>query len=116
MGDWSTDQIRAVDSGDASRVAQAMNAVLAEEVAASAAIEACQGEVTRALGEARLAARARIERAEALAQAIHARTERIATQRAESLVAASTTPSPVVRPLAAVVDEIAAWLAGDAGG
>jgi len=112
MGDWQTDRVRAADSGDANRVALAMNAVLAQERAAAAAIEASQSEAAEALSRARLAARARVERAEVLAQAIHARTERVAASRAKALVAAATTIPAAERPLAAVVDEIAAWLVG----
>jgi regulator of protease activity HflC (stomatin/prohibitin superfamily) len=112
MGDWQTDRVRAVESGDASDVARAMNEVLAAERAAAAAIEACRADVAEQLAAARLAARACIERAEATAQAIHGRTETVAAARAAALTEAATTTPAVARPLAAVVDEVAAWLVG----
>ncbi len=116
MGDWQTDRIRAVESGDASAVARAMNEVLAAERAAANAIEACRAEVGRELAEARRAARVHVERAEAVAQAIHARTEEVAAKRAAALTEAAGSGSAAARPLAAVVDEVAAWLVGAADG
>ena len=114
MGERQTDAVRAAESGNADRVARAMNEVLAAERAAADAIEACRAEVARELAAARLEARARIERAEALAQTIHARTESVAASRAAALAAASAAAAPPARPLAAVVDELAAWLVGGA--
>lgn len=114
MGDWQTDRVRAAESGDASAVARAMNEVLTAERAAAAAIEACRAEIGRELAAARLAARARGERAEALAQAIHARTEQVAATRAAALVEATAAGPAAARPLATVVDEVAAWLVGAA--
>jgi vacuolar-type H+-ATPase subunit H len=116
MGDWQTDRIRAVESGEATDVARAMNTVLAAERDAAAAIEACRADGARALDAARLAARARIERAEAVAQQIHARTERVAAARAAALAGAAVSAAEQGRPLAAAIDELAAWLVGDDDG
>jgi hypothetical protein len=112
MGDWQPDRVRAVESGDADAVARAMNEVLAAERAAADAIEGCRAAVARELAEARLASRVQIERAEAVAQAIHARIERVAALRAAALADAAVTAPAVARPLATVVDEVAAWLVG----
>jgi vacuolar-type H+-ATPase subunit H len=116
MGDSQTERARAVASGDANAVARAMNEVLAAERAAAAALEACRAEVARAVGDARLEARALVERAETVAQAIHARTEGVAAERAAALTAAAAGDAASARPLRAAVDEIAAWLVGDGDG
>jgi len=63
-------------------VADAMRRVLAAEREADEAIARCRQECQAELESARLEAHRIIERAEQLAQAIHGRTERIATQRA----------------------------------
>ncbi|HUO79238.1 MAG TPA: hypothetical protein VMU00_03775 [Steroidobacteraceae bacterium] len=97
-------------------MARAMDAVLLAERAAAAAIDAGQAEAARVVAQARLDARAQVERAEAVAQAIHARTESVAARRATALVAAAGTGAEASRPLAAVVDELAAWLVSGADG
>jgi hypothetical protein len=116
MADRQTERVRAVESGEATDVARAMDAVLAAERAAAAAIDTCRADGARELSAARLAARARIERAEAVAQLIHGRTERVATARAAALAAAAVAAPVAPRPLAAAVDEVAAWLVADDDG
>jgi regulator of protease activity HflC (stomatin/prohibitin superfamily) len=114
MGDTEADRVRAVGAGAADDVARAMDRVLAAERAAAAAVDTCRAEAARAVVAARLEARARIERAERIAQAIHGRTEAVAARRAAALVAEATSAGGPARPVDAVVDELAAWLVGDA--
>lgn len=95
-------------------VAAAIEHVLAAERDAEAEVERCRSRCAARLDEARIEARRLVERAESLAQAIHARAERVAAQRAGALVQATTPPTPGAAELDAIVARVAAELT-DAG-
>jgi vacuolar-type H+-ATPase subunit H len=99
---------------DFAGAAAAIEHVLAAERDAVAEVERRRSRCTARLDEARLEARRLVERAESIAQAIHARTERVAAERARALVQASVPNAPDAAELDAIVARIAAQLT-DAG-
>jgi vacuolar-type H+-ATPase subunit H len=90
--------------------AAAIEFVLAAERDAVADVERCRSRCAARLDEARIEARRLVERAESIAQAIHARTERVATQRAGAVVQASAPCAAAAAELDAIVARIAAQL------
>jgi vacuolar-type H+-ATPase subunit H len=91
-------------------VAAAIEHVLATEREAEAEVERCRARCAARLDDARLEARHLVERAESLAQAIHARTERVAARRAAALVLAGAPRAPDADELDAIVARVAAQL------
>jgi vacuolar-type H+-ATPase subunit H len=92
--------------------AAAIEHVLAAERDAVAEIERCRSRCAARLDEARLEARRLVARAEALAQAIHARAERVAAERARALVHAGVPHATDAAELDAIVVRVAARLTG----
>ncbi|HXQ31845.1 MAG TPA: hypothetical protein VN790_07785 [Steroidobacteraceae bacterium] len=93
-----------------------MNEVIAAERAAIAGVETCRADCAREVATARLEARRLLDRAELIAQAIHARTERIAEARARAATASLPDPPAPAQSLEDVVERVAAWLAGEGNG
>ncbi len=87
--------------------------VLAAERDAVAEVARCRARCTARLDEARIEARQLVERAEAVAQAIHARTERVAERRAAARLHATATRRPGPAELDAIVARVAARLVDD---
>ncbi|HXQ63714.1 MAG TPA: hypothetical protein VN787_02570 [Steroidobacteraceae bacterium] len=116
MGDQAAERTVAEASQNDTSVAQAMNEVIAAERAAIAGVESCRADCAREVAAARLEARRLLDRAERIAQAIHARTERIAEERARAATAGVPDPSTPAGPLEDVVERVADWLAGSGNG
>jgi regulator of protease activity HflC (stomatin/prohibitin superfamily) len=113
MGDQGPERTVTGASRDATDVAQAMNALIAAERAAVAAVEACRADCAREIAAARLEARRILDRAERIAQAIHARTERIAEARARAIVAGEPDAPAPPEAVDSAVERVAMWLVGD---
>jgi vacuolar-type H+-ATPase subunit H len=94
-------------------VAATIERVLAAEREAAAGLERTRVRGAERVAEARLEARRILERAEVLAQAIHARTERVAAARAAAQGRASTAQPPAEAEVAATVARVAALLTAD---
>lgn len=94
-------------------IAAAIERVLAAERAAVVDVSECRAQCAARIADARVEARRRLERAERIAQAIHARTDRVAAARAS--VAASTMPKQAVvdADVADAVARLAAELTDD---
>ena len=93
--------------------AAAIEQVLAAERDAAAEVGRCRARCAARLDEARLEARRLVARAESLAQAIHARTERVAERRAAARLHATATRKPGPAELDAIVARVAARLVDD---
>jgi regulator of protease activity HflC (stomatin/prohibitin superfamily) len=98
----------------ATEVAAAMERVLDAEREATAEVEARRAECTARVAAARLRARTILERAEALAQAIHARTDRVADERARALATPRVAPDDLALEFDAALARVADWLTDDA--
>jgi regulator of protease activity HflC (stomatin/prohibitin superfamily) len=116
MGDQGPERTVAGASQDGTSVARAMNEVIAAERAAIAGVETCRADCAQQVAAARLEARGLLDRAELIAQAIHARTERIAEARARAATAGAPDLPATPEPLEDVVERVAAWLAGEGSG
>lgn len=97
----------------ATEVAVAMEEVLAAEREARAEVELRRAECAARVAAARLQARTIVEHAEALAQAIHARTERVAAARAGALAAGVACAPCTPGALESAIDGVAARLTDD---
>jgi vacuolar-type H+-ATPase subunit H len=97
-------------------VGNAMRQVLSAESAAAQQLARCQHECQAALDAARVDARRIAERAEAIAQAIHGRIDKVASERAECrLQAAEHAPdAPDEARVTAAIVSLAARLTGEA--
>lgn len=95
-------------------VATAMRLVLDAERDAAQQIARCEADRQAALEATRAQARRIAERAEAIAQAIHGRIDRVASERAECRrqAVSSSPPEPDEAQLAAAIARLAAGLTG----
>lgn len=91
-------------------IAAEIERVLAAERDAEADVQRCRARCAARVDEARIETRQRVERAEAVAQAIHARTEHIAERRAAALLLAAAPRTPGAAELDAIVAHVAELL------